>query len=116
MLPEKLEAENVNFKCQVERLTKELDEKRRCIDNLQQHLTKLQTQLRANAQYYQQKLTAMTTAMELKEFTYKTLKKLPPKIFYMTGLTITEFHCLFECDCKESESTSHLRKLDKKQN
>ena len=125
MLPEKLEAENPNFKCQVERLTKELDEKRRCIDNLQQDLTKLQTELSANAQYYQQKLTAKTTAMELKEFTYETLKKLPRKIFFMTGLTITEFDCLFECvqpfigamiypDCKESESTSHLRKLDKK--
>ena len=55
----------------------------------------------------------------------KPSKKLPQKIFYMTGLTITESDCLFECvqpfigamiypDCKESESTSHLRKLDKK--
>lgn len=43
----------------------------------------------------------------------------------MSGLTITEFDCLFECvqpfigamiypDCKESESTPHVRKLDKK--
>ena len=70
---EKLEAENANLKCQVERLTKELDEKRKCIDNLKEELTKIQTELTANAKYYQQQLTTMKKAMEMKEFTYETL-------------------------------------------
>ena len=110
---EKLEAENANLKCQVERLTKDLDEKRKCIDNLQQELTKIQTKLTANAKYYQQQLTTMKKAMEMKQFTYESLKQLPQKMFFMTGLTVIEFHCLFECvepflcaiiypDCKES--------------
>ena len=46
----KLHEENAAIKCHVEpRLTKELDEKRRCIDSLQQELTKLQTELSDNS-------------------------------------------------------------------
>ena len=52
----------------------------------------------------------------------RRFKQLPQKMFFMTGLTVIEFDCLFECvepflcaivypDCKESET--HLRKLDK---
>ena len=122
---EKLQEENATLKCQVETLTKELEEKRRCIDSLQQELTKLQTELSDNSLYYQKQLAAMRMAMEMKEFNYESLKQLPHKMFFMTGLTETEFDCLFECvepfidtiiypDCKESENSSHLRKLDKK--
>lgn len=122
---EKLHEENVAFKCQVETLTKELEEKRRCIYSLQQELTKLQTELSDNSLYYQQQLAAMKMAMEMKEFNYESLKQFPHNIFFMTGVTKTEFDCLFECvepflnttiypDFKDSENSSHLRTLDKK--
>lgn len=124
MLSSSNQAFNSSLKCQVERLTKELGPINSCIDKLQQELTKLQTELGANSRYYQQQLTTMKKALEVKEFTYETLKKLPHKMFYMTGLSVTEFDCLFERvqpfigsmiypDCKESESTSPLGKLGK---
>ena len=59
--------ENTALNCQVETLTKELEEKRSCIDSLQQQLTKLQTELSDNSLYYQQQLAAMKMAMEMKE-------------------------------------------------
>ena len=71
---EKLREENSALKCQVETLTKELDEKRSRIDSLQQELTKLQTELSDNSQYYQQQLAAMKLAKEMKEFNYGSLK------------------------------------------
>ena len=71
---EKLREENAALKCQVETLTKELDEKRSRIDSLQQELTKLQTELSDNSQYYQQQLAAMKLAKEMKEFNYGSLK------------------------------------------
>jgi hypothetical protein len=79
---EKLQGENATLKCQVETLTKELEEKRRCIDSLQQELTKLQTELSDNSLYYQKQLAAMRMAMEMKEFNYESLKQLPHKMFF----------------------------------
>ena len=70
---EKLLVENTALNCQVETLTKELEEKRSCIDSLQQQLTKLQTELSDNSLYYQQQLAAMKMAMEMKEFNYESL-------------------------------------------
>ena len=66
-----------------------------CIDDLKQELTKIQTELTTNAKCYQQQLTTTKKAMEMKEFTYKTLKKLPQKMFFMIGLTVIEFDCRF---------------------
>lgn len=73
---EKLHEENAALKCQVEKLTKELDEKRSRIDSLQQEFSKLQTELSDNSQYYQQQLAAMKIAMEMKEFNYQSFKQL----------------------------------------
>ena len=78
---EKLDEENAALKCQVETLTKELDEKRSRIDSLQQEFTKLQTELSDNSQYYQQQLAAMKMAMAMKEFNYESFKQLPKNSF-----------------------------------
>lgn len=67
----------------------------------------------------------MKIAMEMKVwFNYDSLKQLL-RNFFMTGITITEFDCLFEwvepfldtttCpDSKDSKNSYHLRKQDKK--
>ena len=70
-----------------------------CIDDLKQELTKIQTELTTNAKCYQQQLTTTKKAMEMKEFTYETLKQLPQKMFFMIGLTVIEFDCRFVWMC-----------------
>ena len=115
--------ENQKLKSQVESLTRELKEKKGFIEDLQQHLSKTQTKLEKNAANNSQQLNAMKKALEDQTFSYEALKRHPDRIYYMTGLSLSELDCLYECleplhtivypDCKNDDS-SHLRKLDTK--
>ena len=62
--------------------------------------------------------------LEGQTFSYEALMRYPNRIYYMTGLSLSELDCLYEClepflhtivypDCNNDDS-SHLRKLNTK--
>ena len=119
-----VEKESQKLKSQVESLTRELNEKKALIEDLQQQLSKTQTELEKNAANNSQQLHAMKKALEGQIFSYEALMRYPDRIYYMTGLSLSELDCLYEClepflhtivypDCNNDDS-SHLRKLDTK--
>ena len=66
----------------------------------------------------------MKKALEGQTFSYEALMRYPDRIYYMTGLTLSELDFLYEClepflhtivypDCHNDDS-SHLRKLNTK--
>lgn len=104
ILSEKLEAENSSLKCQVESLTKELEQKNSCIDKLQQELRKLQTEMIAlqdkmkfEIDSFEKKIKEMKFDLNKRRFTYDCLKNKEKEFFDMCGLTVNEFDCLFAC-------------------
>ena len=99
-------------------------EKKALIEDLQQQLSKTQTELEKNAANNSQQLNAMKKALEGQTFSYEALMRYRDRIYYMTGLSLSELDCLYEClepflhtivypDCNNDDS-SHLRKLDTK--
>lgn len=131
---EKLEAENSSLKCQVESLTKELEQKNSCIDKLQQELRKLQTEMIAlqdkmkfEIDSFEKKIKEMKFDLNKRRFTYDCLKNREKEFFDMCGLTVNEFDCLFACvipflnlivypDCVQTleKIDSHNKLLDSK--
>jgi hypothetical protein len=88
--------------------------KKAFIEDLQQHLSKAQTELKNNADNNTQQLNAMKKLLEDKAFNCETLRKYPKKMLYMTGLSLSELDCLYEClqpflhtiiypDCKNND-------------
>ena len=68
---------------------------------------------------YAANLNAMKKALEGQTFSYEALMRYPDRIYYMTGLSLSELDCLYEClepflhtivypDCNNDDS-SHLR-------
>ena len=66
--PENEKMENENLKCQVERLKKELEEKGSYIESLQEQLTKAQTELEKNAEYFNQQMSLRTVPTNTEVF------------------------------------------------
>ena len=92
-----VEKESQKLKSQVESLTRELNEKKALIEDLQQQLSKTQTELEKNAANNSQQLHAIKKALEGQTFSYEALMRYPDRIYYMTGLSLSELDCLYEC-------------------
>ena len=71
--------------------------KKALIEDLQQQLSKTQTELEKNAANNSQQLHAMKKALEGQTFSYEALMRYPDRIYYMTGLSLSELDCLYEC-------------------
>ena len=81
----------------MESLTRELNGKKALIEDLQQQLSKTQTELEKNAANNSQQLNAMKKALEGQTFSYEAHMRYPDRIYYMTGLSLSELDCLYEC-------------------
>ena len=64
--------------------------KKALTENLQQQLSKTQTELEKNAANNSQQLNAKKKELEGQTFSYKALMRYPDRIYYMTGLSLSE--------------------------
>ena len=111
--------ENSTLKAQLLEVQKKLQEKEKELSKLTEEVVFL----RSEQTEYQRQLQLFQGEYERTRFTYEHVIK-RGQCFYMTGLTESEFDCLFEClepflsalvypDCKSSER-SKCRKMDKR--